>query len=100
MLSPDHLLKLALAYSCGTGLGLTRISRRISPSNDKIFARLSRGLGVSTHTAIAVEEYFRANWPENAVWPPEVPGKPRKLVAAVISRRLKQPRCCGREVGE
>ena len=89
MLSPDDLLKLARAYSAGTGLGLTRISRRVAPGNDKMFQRLASGLGVSTRTATVIESYFRQNWPENAVWPSDVPGKPRKTVAAVLNRRIK-----------
>jgi hypothetical protein len=88
--SPDDILRLAQAYSEATGLSYSRISRRIAAHNDKIFARLTSGLGISTRTAVAAGDYFRANWPQNATWPPEVPGKPRKRVPAVISRRLKQ----------
>lgn len=90
MFSPDHILRLAGAYSAATGLSLTSISRRIVPHNDKIFARLTSGMGISTRTAATVENYFRSNWPENVPWPPEVAGKPRKRVPAVLSRRHKQ----------
>jgi hypothetical protein len=90
MFSPDDILRLAQAYAEATGLSYSRISRRIVAHNDKIFARLTSGLGISTRTAVTVGDYFRANWPQNATWPPEVPGKPRKRVPAVISRRLKQ----------
>src|SRR4029434_5533879 len=90
MFSPDNLLRLAQAYSAATGLSYSRISRRIMPSNDKICARLTSSLGISTRTAVIVGEYFWKNWPENATWPPEVPHKPRKRVPAVISRRKPQ----------
>ena len=90
MFSPDDILRLAQAYSEATGLSLARISRRIVVNNDKVFSRLTSGLGISTRTAVIVGAYFQANWPQNATWPQEVPGKPRKRVAAVLSRRLKQ----------
>ena len=90
MFSPDDILRLAQAYSEATGLSLARISRRIVANNDKVFSRLTSGLGISTRTAVIVGEYFQSNWPQNVPWPPEVPGKPRKRVPAVISRRFKQ----------
>lgn len=89
MLEPDALLKLATAYSEATGLGLTRIARRATGNNDKLFWRLTRGKGINASTALTVERYFRDNWPENATWPPGVAGKPKKTVAAVINRRNK-----------
>jgi hypothetical protein len=90
MFSPDDILRLAQAYSEATGLSYSRISRRVAPHNDKIFSRLTSGLGISTRTAAIVGDYFQGNWPQNATWPPEVPGKPRKRVPAVMSRRFKQ----------
>jgi hypothetical protein len=90
MFSPDHLLQLAQAYSEATGLSFASISRRIMAHNDKIFARLIANLGISTRTAVIVGDYFLANWPRNVPWPPEVPGKPRKRVPAVISRRKQK----------
>jgi hypothetical protein len=90
MFSPDDILRLAHAYSEATGLSYSRISRRIVPHNDKILIRLTSGLGISTRTAVIASAFFQTNWPQNATWPPEVPGKPRKRVPAVISRRKQK----------
>ncbi|HXJ11617.1 MAG TPA: hypothetical protein VNH19_05030 [Candidatus Limnocylindrales bacterium] len=91
MLEPDALLRVAEAYSEATGLGLTRISRRATGNNDKAFWRLRRGKGINANTALILERYFRDNWPENATWPSDVPGKPRKTIPPVINRRNKPP---------
>lgn len=89
MLDPPDLLKVALAYREATGFSLSRISRKVAGNNDKVFARLSRGQSINARTALSVEAEFRDNWPENAIWPPDVPGKPKKTVAPVINRRNK-----------
>lgn len=89
MLDPDDLLKLALAYREATGFSLSRISRMVAGNNDKVFGRLSAGQSINASTAQTVERYFRENWPENAIWPLGVAGKPRKTVPPVINRRNK-----------
>lgn len=88
MLDPDDLLKVALAYREATGLSFTRISRRFG-NNDKCLARLDRGQGVNATTLLRAERYFRDNWPENAIWPPGLAGKPRTTIPPVINRRNK-----------
>lgn len=89
MLTPDELLRLAEAYSAATGLGFSRISRLVARHNDKAFWRLSRGQSINTRTLLAAEEYFRSNWPENVPWPRDIPGRPKRTVAAVYSKRWK-----------
>lgn len=91
MLDPDHLLKVAIAYRDATGLSFSAIGRKFAgPGNDKAFRRLLAGHGITIKTAINAENVFRENWPENATWPPCVPGKPRKTVPPVINRRIKR----------
>jgi hypothetical protein len=97
MLDGNSLLRLAQAYSAATSLTLTGISKRACPKNDKVFLRLATGGTITQRTAGAVEQFFRANWPENAEWPAGIPGKPKTTVPAFTSRwadRVSAKRDC------
>jgi hypothetical protein len=85
ILSPEDLLKLADAYGEATGLTRTGVGRR-AVGNDKAFIRCAEGQGVHMRTAERAAQWFGKNWPENATWPDDVPGKPRTTVPAFTSR--------------
>ena len=71
MLSPAEILKLARLYGAAEGVALSTVGRRAA-NNNKLFRRISEGFGVSTRTLAKLETFFRANWPDNAPWPPDV----------------------------
>jgi hypothetical protein len=89
MLDGASLLRLAQAYSAATKLTLTGIGKRAC-ANDKAFLRLSRGQTITQRTAEIAERWLRSNWPENAVWPEGIPGKPRSRVPAFVSRHANR----------
>jgi hypothetical protein len=85
MLSPTEVLVLARTYAQATGLALSSVAgRALGAKNEKAFARLERGQGVSTRTLERAELWLLTNWPENVLWPPDVPGGP---VATVVPPR-------------
>lgn len=77
MLSPAQLLHLALAYGEAEKVAFSTIGKRAC-GNNKVLRRLAGGYGVTSTTAIALENFFRENWPAGAVWPACVPDPPRR----------------------
>jgi len=84
-----EVLALARAYSDATGLALTTIGQRACAStrktggNDKLFVRLSMGRGCNSLSIERAARWFTENWPEDAVWPATVPGRPTTTVPSL-----------------
>jgi hypothetical protein len=82
MLSPTEILRLARAYAEAEDVALSTVAQRACPKNHKIFGRLANGHGANSHTLVAIENFFYANWPEGAAWP-----------ADIARRRTAKPAC-------
>lgn len=73
----DDLQKLASAYCAATGESLSILGRK-ALGNIKIFARLADGRGCNVLTARKAGEWFLHNWPDDALWPEDVPDHRRE----------------------
>jgi hypothetical protein len=71
MLSPADIVRLARLYAAAEGIALSTVGRRAC-GNNRILPRIERGLGANTRTLAVIETFFRANWPQNAAWPPDL----------------------------
>jgi|HubBroStandDraft_6_1064221.scaffolds.fasta_scaffold222646_3 hypothetical protein len=72
--SLPHLMRLAQAYSEGTGRSLSWIDTQVSGSR-KLFARLARDpqAGMTSTSMARVSSWLDANWPADLPWPADVP---------------------------
>lgn len=68
----SHILSLADAYQAATGLSDTTLSWRVFGDSKKL-ASLRDGADLFTGRAARAVEWFSANWPEGATWPPATP---------------------------
>lgn len=82
MFTAAQTLTLAQAYSAATGMSLYRVGI-VSCNNNKIFARLAKGLGCNTTSLERAGAFFVENWPADARWPADVPNNPRRKPKAV-----------------
>jgi hypothetical protein len=91
MFTADQILLLARAYADATGLTLYGVGKRVcGPSNDKVFLRLERGQGINARSLEIASNWLPRNWPENAIWPADVPGAPIATVPPFVAR-FKEP---------
>jgi hypothetical protein len=81
MLTPSQLLSLGKAYARAEGIALSSVGQ-LAAGNDKSFLRLAAGGTIHLRTAVRAEAWLRANWPNTAIWPDDVPGGPTHLVPA------------------
>lgn len=86
MLTPIDLLRLARLYATAENVSLSTLGKKAC-GNNRIFLRLANGAGANSRTLERIEIFFRATWPDNVQWPPDIlPGlgeKRRRPVAAI-----------------
>jgi len=90
MLDPPDLLRLARLYGAAKGISLFTVGRQACGGNNRIFQRLEQGRSANARTLQRLETFFRANWPQNAPWPPDLMPGP-----LTRRRRVSPPAECG-----
>ena len=77
MITPEQALELARLYASAKSIAVGTVARHALGTNHKVFGRIEAGHGANARTLQLLETWFRANWPENAPWPPGIQPGPR-----------------------
>jgi hypothetical protein len=91
MLNPDEALKLARLYDAAKHISIATVAKHALGTNHKVFTRIEEGHGANARTLLHLETWFRAHWPDNALWPAGIQPAPRPRRA---------PRCTATHTGE
>lgn len=68
----DRLLRVASAYTSSRGLSESTVSKHVF-GDGQVLSRLRQGRDLTTSRFEAGMQWFSDNWPEDAVWPADVP---------------------------
>ena len=81
MNTSTQLLAVAVAYCEATGKTLEWLSETVTGTGTRnVFTRLQAGKGCTTNTLDKALRWLDQNWPDGAVWPPDVlRGPPLKV---------------------
>lgn len=72
----EDLVKLAQTMSKHTGLSLSTIGT-YGANDGKLFSRWGSGGGCTLKTSSALLRWFSNAWPDELMWPDEIPRPPR-----------------------
>jgi len=65
------ILTLADAYASAAGLTRSTVSSKVF-GDGKLLGRLADGRDLTTRRYVMAIEWFSANWPAGAAWPPAI----------------------------
>jgi hypothetical protein len=75
------LRRLSEAYMAATGTAATTLSRRISPTHNRIITNLMLGLDITGKYVELTSDFFDENWPAGVAWPLDKPRCPQRNAA-------------------
>jgi hypothetical protein len=87
--SIDELCRLTEFYTAATGTSTARLSVKLA-GNYMLLPRMLRGNMPAIQTAQLLSDWFEVNWPEQAVWPHDVP-RLRDLDPSIATRLAPDP---------
>ena len=73
MLSVDDLLSLVAPYCDAAGCSEVTLSKRLFNDGKRIPNMRNKNGDIGSRALVRTFQWFSDNWPEAAVWPPEVP---------------------------